>query len=109
MQGFTKCTACEIKAMICWLGEVDVVLWCILLVWCVVCCCYALCPFGLSCQRFGMVWDAGNDVGLNKLHFPVYYCFLCPFSLGHLGVSVCGLVLGRAVPLGGGTIAILSY
>ena len=34
--------------------------------------CCALCPFGLTCQRFDMVWDARDLVGLNKLHFLVY-------------------------------------
>ena len=37
--------------------------------------CCALCPFGLTCQWFGMVWDAGNDVGLNKLLF--LYIIVC--------------------------------
>ena len=59
--------------------------------------CCALCPFGLTCPWFGMVWDAGNDVGLNKLLFPVYDCLLCPFlqsfHLGCLGVSHFGPIL----------------
>ena len=33
--------------------------------------CCALCPFGLTCQRFGMIWEAENEVGLSKSHFRV--------------------------------------
>ena len=37
--------------------------------------CCALCPFGLTCQRFGMVWDGENGVGLNKSFF--LYIIIC--------------------------------
>ena len=60
--------------------------------------CRALCPFGLTCQRFGMVWDGENEVGLNKLLF-LYNMFALSnsviiFSLGTLGVSLFGPILG---------------
>ena len=45
-----------------------------------------------------MVWDGENGVGLNKSLFPVYYHLLCHFvvifSLGTLGVSLLGPILG---------------
>ena len=34
--------------------------------------CCALCPFGLTCQQFGMVWDAGDMVGWANDIFLVY-------------------------------------
>ena len=40
--------------------------------------CCALCPLGLTYQWFGMVWDTGNDVKLNKLLFPIYDHLLYP-------------------------------
>ena len=59
--------------------------------------CCALCLFGLTCQRFGMVWDARDLVGMHKFHFLVYYCLLCQFCnllfLG-VGVSHCSPFLG---------------
>ena len=36
----------------------------------------ALCPFELTCQRFGKVRDAGDLVGLNKLHFTCILMFV---------------------------------
>ena len=60
-------------------------------------CCCALCPFGLTYQRFGMVWDAKDLVGWNKLHFLVYYCLLflfCNLFIGEFGVSHYGPILG---------------
>ena len=39
------------------------------------CECCVLCPFGLTCQRFGMVWDAGDLVRMDKLHFPSILLF----------------------------------
>ena len=39
------------------------------------CRCCALCPFGLTCQLFGMVWDAGDLVAMEKLHFPSILLF----------------------------------
>ena len=69
--------------------------------------CCALCPFRLTCQRFGMVWDDENAVDMMTKHFPVLYCLLCHFcnifSLGTFGVSLLGPNPGRAAPLGGGT------
>ena len=45
-----------------------------------------------------MVWDAGNEVGLNKSHFPVYYCcsvqFCNPF-IEDFGRLPLGPVLGE--------------
>ena len=62
--------------------------------------CCALCPFGLTCQRFGMVWDGENAVGLNKLLFlyinVCFVHFVIIFSLGTLGVS--HFVLSWGVP-----------
>ena len=50
----------------------------------------ALCPFGLTCQRFGTVWDAGNDVGM--MNYIFLYIIICSpyfviFSLGNFGLT----------------------
>ena len=53
-----------------------------------------------------MVWDVGNDVGLNKISFSCIILFalsILQFFIGELGVSHCGPILGRAALLGGGT------
>ena len=43
------------------------------------CRCCALCHFGLTCQRFGMVWDIWDLVGMDKLHFPYILLFALEF------------------------------
>ena len=40
--------------------------------------CCGFCPFGLTCQRFGMIWDAGNNVGLINYIFLYIIASLCP-------------------------------
>ena len=56
--------------------------------------CCALCPFGLTCKRFGMVWDARNVVGLMNDIF--LYNIVCSvnfiiFSLGSLASPTVAL------------------
>ena len=59
--------------------------------------CCALCPFGLTYQRFGMVWDTRNDVGMMNyifLYINVCSAYFVVLSLGCLGVSHFGPILG---------------
>ena len=34
---------------------------------------------GFDLPTVWMAWGAGNEVGLNKSLFPIYYHLLCPF------------------------------
>ena len=68
--------------------------------------CCALCPFGSTCQRFGMVWDARNVVGL--MNYIFLYNVVCSvyfiiFHFGDIGCLPLWPNLGRAAPLGKAT------
>ena len=41
--------------------------------------CCALCPFGSTCQRFGVIWDGGDLVELTNYISSVYMLTFCEF------------------------------